>query len=113
MDKEQWVKENKERVQKKYRQGVEKVFEWMRELGGVVSDDWEAARAAECDGCEYNGEVEPLPGIIVPGCTHCGCPFETKRTMRSVFGILKIKCTHPHGNKWSQIDKFYFNNGKN
>lgn len=63
------------------------------ESGTKVTDKQEKARKAICDTseggkpCKYRGMVKPFDGKLeLPGCTHCGCPFETKRKMKTVLG---------------------------
>lgn len=44
--------------------------------------------------CQYNGMVEPIReggAVKLPGCTQCGCPFETKRQLLTL-GTVKVKC---------------------
>jgi hypothetical protein len=79
--------------------------------GAIITEEHEKARKAICDGCEYKGNVEPYPSVILPGCTECGCPFETKRKMSQI-GIRKIRCSHPEGNLWEETD-FEFLTKKN
>lgn len=92
------------------------------------------ARIAICKKCPLYGEVEPLPGMKTAGCTNCQCPSATKprmleyyrkkgnegkpltakelievRTMKDInpddYILEEIKCPHPKGNKWAEIDK--------
>lgn len=109
---------------------AEKLNEFIAKSGDLVTPEEEAFRINKCKGCEYNGIVEPVPGIKVEGCTKCQCPFGSKRKMKSiprlknkedapltamelikikVYGIFDkqrletkiIKCSHPDGNKWA------------
>ena len=99
-----------DKVKKEYEAGVVKMLELIVEAGERVSEEQELERKKICDGCEYNGRVEPMPGVIRDGCRECGCPFESKRVMRSLLG-RRIKCTHPvEGNKWAEVDNKFVNN---
>jgi hypothetical protein len=99
------------------------------EGGEVVSIGNFEARKRICEGCELYGKVEPLPGIILDGCTKCGCPTATKAKLFSVNSEAvaaminlaakpgheviageRIICPHPtEGNKWAQVDNKFQN----
>lgn len=79
--------------------------------GKLVSKEQGDARREICRGCEYEGRVHPLPGLDLPGCTECGCPFITKPYMETFLGS-PVECPHPiKGNLWEEVDK-NFNNPK-
>lgn len=47
--------------------------------GGTVATEEHAKKRLEiCRGCEFYGEVNPLPLIKAKGCLQCGCPLATK-----------------------------------
>lgn len=86
------------------------VFETVLKSGSRVSEAQAEARIKICNTanngspCEFNGIVEPAPMLKVSGCTHCGCPFETKPKIKVLFG-KEIKCPHPEkGNLWEIVD---------
>lgn len=98
-----------------------------------VTDEHAFARIEICISCEKYGIVEPLPGMIMHGCTLCGCPSATKPYFEYVMRTLdkggeplsleeffrirlkpgiktfkeEIKCPHPDGNKWADIDTIF------
>ena len=86
------------------------------------------------DWCPFYGKVEPIPELILDGCTICKCPDITKSKMDTYYRIhnddrdltatelfmirvgkalgvkleeVKLKCKHPDGNVWEKIDKKY------
>lgn len=104
-----------EGLEKAWRNLKELTFESVRQFGKLVSEKHAAKRIEFCntrkDGqpCEYSGVVHPLSikRFEAPGCTKCGCPFETKAHMETFVGT-RVKCPHPVlGNLWETIDNFY------
>ena len=78
--------------------------------GELVSSEQYRQRLEVCTKCPNAGDVTPLPGITVQGCTLCGCPFRTKLKTKTHLKKLKrviTKCPHPDGNKWETIDKIF------
>ena len=83
--------------------------------GSLVSEDQYQDRLKVCRSCPYKGTVE-IPLVVktltAPGCTECGCPFETKPRALKYFSLSKLAivravCTHPDGNQWEEVDKNY------
>lgn len=86
------------------------LFETIKKGGKLVPVQQAEARIEVCRGCSLSGMVEPLPGLVVEGCTECGCPFATKPYMFNYLSpsqgkIVLIECPHPEGNKWEVIDQ--------
>ena len=98
----------------------------------LVSKEQYDARLEICEGCPHKGKVEPLPKMLMDGCTLCGCPFATKPkyfsipraadkegTPLSFEEIIALKisakdkthevitCPHPDGNKWADVDSTF------
>lgn len=95
--------------------------------GGVPVDEKVfLKRKSICEACPYFGQVTPVPGISVKGCTLCGCPLQVKARMEKIqrlvdkgdtpltpmelaqkatglgeFELVFITCPHPEGNKWA------------
>jgi len=72
------------------------------------------ARVAVCHGCDKFGKVEPVPMLVLPGCTLCGCPAITKpRTLKYYSTekgeVVETACPHEDGNKWAETDKKFIN----
>jgi hypothetical protein len=90
----------------KLKQFIEDSFvNFVKQGGNLLTREHYEARREVCRGCEYEGQVEPLPDLFMEGCTECGCPFKTKAYFDTwkVSG-KKIKCPHPDGNKWENVD---------
>lgn len=76
------------------------------------------ARLLICGGCDKRGTVSVM-GNEYNGCTVCGCPFQTKAAMKAadspllkVTGALgitddEIRCPHPDGDKWHEVDELF------
>lgn len=61
-------------------------------LGGTkVSQEVYQKRLEVCSGCEHYGKVEPLPYIVLDGCTICGCPSATKPNFETNFSLSRMK----------------------
>lgn len=124
----------KESNSKAAKYAAEKLNEFIAKSGELVSEEEEEFRKEKCDGCQFNGIVEPLPGVKVKGCTACQCPFASKRRMKwiprlkdsndkplsameilqmKVYGkfnrkrVVKkiIKCAHPDGDRWAGFEQ--------
>ncbi len=88
--------------------------------GELVSNEQFDARVNFCktrlsgQPCEYFGPVFPGGIEFIEGCQACNCPMITKAHMKSITdpimaqmfqgGSTEIKCKHPEGNFWEQID---------
>lgn len=86
------------------------LFETIKKGGKLVAEEHKEARLAICQGCTLLGQVEPLPGLVVEGCTACGCPSATKPFMLNYFSptqghMVTVECAHPDGSKWEEIDQ--------
>ena len=117
---------------KKY--ALDKLIKFIKVGGKTVTNEQAEARKDVCKGCEFFGEVEPLPKLKMDGCQKCGCPSATKAHMKTIHraigkeneplsitemlklktkGLLGnqetfeqiIKCPHPDGNKWEKADE--------
>lgn len=85
------------------------LFETIKKGGKLATKEHAEARLDICRNCPLLGEVEPLPGLVVEGCTACGCPSATKPYMLTYFSPSKLsvtntECAHPDGNQWKDID---------
>jgi len=115
---------------------LENLSDTIKAEGELVTHEQAQARIAICNGCEYLGEVQPLPKIKTSGCTKCGCPLVTKAYMKTLLRRLenageelsiqeiiemktlkkfdrksyfseKVVCPHPQGNKWEAADSLF------
>ena len=87
----------------------------IRAGGQTTTDNHAQARIAVCEVCQHYGQVQPIPGLVMPGCLICGCPSLTKAHMKTYFSISKLglrvsECPHPDGNKWQAVDQIFSNN---
>lgn len=114
------------------------LFDFVKVGGKSATPEHAAARKKICDSCPLFGVVEPVPGLKMNGCTQCGCPSATKPhmitlmraidkdgqsftvsemvelKMKKILGSTekieqKIKCPHPDGNKWENVDRQFLN----
>ena len=86
---------------------IKETFSEVVQLGGkLIPKEWGDARVEVCKKCPLYGMVKPLKSkaLEMPGCTKCGCPSATKAYMKTIL-FKKIKCPHPEGNKWADVDK--------
>ena len=79
----------------------------MVSLGGDIVTPQEYLRRLNiCNGCDRQGEVEPVPFVKMFGCTVCKCPSATKPRFKTYFSLKQFKiilatCPHPiEGDKW-------------
>ena len=56
-----------------------------------VGDDEYEARVEICKTCPLFGNVRLPGGLVVEGCTDCGCPTATKPKVRKYYNPLKFK----------------------
>lgn len=82
------------------------LLELIRKGGKATTEHHGNQRVKACAGCEYAGNVTPLPGATYIGCQHCGCPFATKAYMLNLL-FKKSACPHPKGSRWQKIDKIF------
>lgn len=109
--------------------------DFVRSGGKPVDKDQAEARIQICKGCPMFGKVQPKEGLIMDGCTVCGCPSATKPYYETYFRIkgkerenltldelvqiklgnkkntieIKSECPHVDGNKWAEVDKEFLN----
>ncbi len=60
-----------------------KLLEHLFKGSEFVTPEQFEERKQICNGCDRFGKVEPIPHLILPGCTVCGCPLETKGKLKS------------------------------
>lgn len=61
-------------------------------LGGTkVSEEVYQKRLEVCRACVHYGEVQPLPYVVLDGCTICGCPSATKPRFETNFSLSRMK----------------------
>lgn len=97
----------------------------------TVEPENKRARIDKCKKCPYFGTVEPAKGIRMNGCTVCGCPLETKASLKEIPRLYAgepitvselaemqkqkladsskiemelVDCPHPDGSQWQEID---------
>lgn len=92
---------------------IETLYEAIKATGKAATKEHGDARLKVCktlnngQPCEFSGMVPVVPKVQVEGCTKCGCFFATKPYMVTNFLGEVIKCPHPDGNKWDEVDKFF------
>jgi len=62
---------------------TDKLVEHLFKGSEFVTNEQFEERKTICHGCPSFGRVEPIPLLVLPGCTICGCPLDTKGKLKS------------------------------